>query len=132
MEKSILVQIGQSVRNLIKYPLYLSLGQSPFRLVRPHIDLVQISLDEVEYQVKLVVGQNHFFQLYNVRVINFFETLYLSQLKTLVPRGILLFKLFYGNYFVFGGDSFENDSKRAVSHGLNDFVLFHKRCKKVE
>ena len=85
VEKTVLVQVCQSVGDLKKDALYLRFGKRAFRFVSTDVHLVQIGLNEVKHKVQFVTGENDFLELDNMRVINFLERLDFSQLKTFIP-----------------------------------------------
>lgn len=85
MEKTVLVQVCKPICDLKKDALYLRFGKRAFRFVSTNVHLVQIGLNKVEHKVQFIAGENDFLELDNMRVIDFFERLDFSQLKTFVP-----------------------------------------------
>jgi hypothetical protein len=85
VEKTVLVQVCQPIGDLKKDALYLRFSKRAFRFVSTNVHLVQIGLNKVEHKVQFVAGENDFLELDNMRVIDSFERLDFSQLKTSVP-----------------------------------------------
>lgn len=94
--------------------------------------MVEIGFYEVKYQVELITGENNFLKLDNIGMVNLFQGLDFPKLETLIPSGILLLEFLNGDNLIFGSDGLEDDAKGPVSHGLDDFVLFHccRECRK--
>jgi len=64
-------------------------------------------------------------QLDDIGVIEFFKTLDLSQSIAIFPGLVLAFHLFDGHNVVVGCNGFKNDSKGAITYGLDYLIFLH-------
>ena len=100
VKEAMLMHISKSFSDLSDYGPYRIFFHEPASVLILHVDFKDILVEKFEYETQFILNFENFLEFDDIRMIELSESFYLLELHALVPRRVLLFKLFDCNSFI--------------------------------